>query len=619
MSTYLATLSLGPVQSLIEAARRTRDLWCGSWLLAESAKAAALVLYEHDPQCLVFPWRTPLGELLASLQPTRDFTDGEANIANILRAELKAENDAMVRDLLAQAKAQAAARLAGLCEQARKRLGGLPLHEDLWQRQTGDLLEGFAAWVEVGPGPDGYQEASRRLGRLLAARKATRDFAPAGQAANDAGAGVPKSSLDGARESVINLPRGSRKNAAYKPLLRRLGLDGGEELDALGVTKRVASTNEQFTAYSRVAADPWVRQLQADDKGQGAALCRALGAAYDRLVEPGLATRVKGNGNAYAALPYDAQLLFGFRLDNALASADALDHEALKPLRQVLHDIKAAGHKEPVPYAVILKADGDRMGALLNRASSAEQSRAVSVALHGFALRVRGMVREHHGHAIYAGGDDVLALLPLDRAVAAARALALDFETAMKKVARELGAPPGEQPTLSVGLGIGHLMDPLGRLRARADRAEKDAKGDGYPGERNALAIRLGVRSGAERSWRGRWDDAPAQAALDQFVQAYRDRDHPCPSRLGYELEDIARRLAWAKEAGVPLPAIHEAELTRTLAQARLRGGGDRLSKDFQERLRTRAGQVGLAQLADELIIARWLSARTLTEIGERP
>jgi CRISPR-associated protein Cmr2 len=30
MPDYLLTLSLGPVQSLIGAARRTRDLWCGS-------------------------------------------------------------------------------------------------------------------------------------------------------------------------------------------------------------------------------------------------------------------------------------------------------------------------------------------------------------------------------------------------------------------------------------------------------------------------------------------------------------------------------------------------------------------------------------------------------------
>ena len=37
MERFLIAMSLGPVQSMIGAARRTRDLWCGSWLLSEAA------------------------------------------------------------------------------------------------------------------------------------------------------------------------------------------------------------------------------------------------------------------------------------------------------------------------------------------------------------------------------------------------------------------------------------------------------------------------------------------------------------------------------------------------------------------------------------------------------
>ena len=55
MERFLVTLSLGPVQSLIGAARRTRDLWCGSWLLSEAARAAARVLHRRQPGCLIFP------------------------------------------------------------------------------------------------------------------------------------------------------------------------------------------------------------------------------------------------------------------------------------------------------------------------------------------------------------------------------------------------------------------------------------------------------------------------------------------------------------------------------------------------------------------------------------
>ena len=34
-------LSIGPVQDLIASARRCRDLWFGSWLLADAARTAA--------------------------------------------------------------------------------------------------------------------------------------------------------------------------------------------------------------------------------------------------------------------------------------------------------------------------------------------------------------------------------------------------------------------------------------------------------------------------------------------------------------------------------------------------------------------------------------------------
>jgi CRISPR-associated protein Cmr2 len=39
--SYLFLVNIGPVQDFIASARRSRDLWYGSWLLSELAKAAA--------------------------------------------------------------------------------------------------------------------------------------------------------------------------------------------------------------------------------------------------------------------------------------------------------------------------------------------------------------------------------------------------------------------------------------------------------------------------------------------------------------------------------------------------------------------------------------------------
>lgn len=609
MKTYLVTLSLGPVQSLIGAARRTRDLWCGSWLLAEAAKAAALVLHREQPDCLIFPCpANPEDELSISTKPK----DSDANIANILRAQIDLPDEAAVRELLQRAKEAAAERLASLCDQARADIKDLPFHEDIWTAQKQDILESFAAWVEVKE--DNYAAASARLGGLLAARKATRDFIPAAASADGLGFGIPKSSLDGSRESVIDVPRKDRDDGKHKTALRKLGMTGGEELDALAVAKRRAGDVEQFTAYSRIAADTWVRDLKTSNP----AALDALSKAYKPLVAAELATGVKGNGGVYSDLPFDAQLVFGFRLDNALANNH--DDES----KNLLKDLREArkGLDEPTPYAVILKADGDRMGELLSKATTAKASRDISRALHGFAQSVRVIVREHRGHAIYAGGDDVLALLPLENAVACAATLAKAFKAAMNGVAEALKVPASERPTLSAGLGIGHLVEPLGSLRARADAAESHAKGNSEEYPRNALAIRLGIRSGAETNWRCRWNEGDGDPGDCTGVKTMQDltvayRKNKCPSRLGYDLRAIALRLSWVKTTEEkPLPGIHAAELARTLDRARERGGDGELSKELKGQLKNRAAEIGLAKLADELIIARWLSARTKSDLG---
>ncbi len=485
MARYLITLSLGPVQSLIGAARRTRDLWSGSWLLAEVSRAAARVLHQAQPGCLIFPApQDPERELAP-----RDRPGDTANIANILRAEVEGDADS-VRALCAAAKAAAIAHLRQRGEVIRRELPGL--RDAQWAAQIDDMLEAFAAWT---PSTDGdYAAASARLGATLAARKATRDCGPA----RGMGAGLPKSSLDGACETVLpDKPKAS--------LVRQLALQRGEQLDALGVIKRRGGEVSQFTAYSRLAADPWIDRL-------GAAHRQRLAAAYAPLVALDLATRISGNQGIYGDLPYDAQLLYDFRLATARGEArqdeDGAAVAVLQHLERELRAVTKIAGGGPVPYAVILQADGDRMGELLSRARRAGESRDISRALQGFANAVPGLVRAHRGHAIYAGGDDVLALLPLQGAVMAAQSLANAFHERLGAIAQRLGLAADQAPTLSVGLGIGHVVEPLGKLRERALRAEKLAKGDDRPPRerRNALGILLGIRSGGEIPWRARWD-----------------------------------------------------------------------------------------------------------------
>ena len=50
---HLLAISIGPVQDFIAASRRTNDLYAGSTMLAELAKAVAHLLAQHG--ALIFP------------------------------------------------------------------------------------------------------------------------------------------------------------------------------------------------------------------------------------------------------------------------------------------------------------------------------------------------------------------------------------------------------------------------------------------------------------------------------------------------------------------------------------------------------------------------------------
>jgi len=53
---YLAVFSFTPVQELIQASRKMRDLWAGSWLLHYlAAKVSWALAWKYGPDCLIYP------------------------------------------------------------------------------------------------------------------------------------------------------------------------------------------------------------------------------------------------------------------------------------------------------------------------------------------------------------------------------------------------------------------------------------------------------------------------------------------------------------------------------------------------------------------------------------
>ena len=66
----------------------------------------------------------------------------------------------------------------------------------------------------------------------------------------------------------------------------------------------------------------------------------------------------------------------------------------------------------------MLLMDGDRLGALLQKHQT--EATLISNSLKMFSLKVPSLIKDGNGVTVFAGGDDVLALLPLENALATA-------------------------------------------------------------------------------------------------------------------------------------------------------------------------------------------------------
>ena len=144
---------------------------------------------------------------------------------------------------------------------------------------------------------------------------------------------------------------------------------------------------------------------------------------------------------------------------------------------------------------------------------------ALSEALANFALHFAPrIVADHKGELIYAGGDDVLALLPARRALACASELRRTFrENWLNDADGTERLLMGPRATLSAGLAVVHYKEDLRFALDEARKAEKRAKNAG----RDALEIAVCRRSGEHATALCPWDFAHH---VDRWVQCFSEQ-----------------------------------------------------------------------------------------------
>lgn len=368
----------------------------------------------------------------------------------------------------------------------------------MWERQINELIEFNAAWTtlehwENKPAEDGkeeetpYSRALQHVEELLAARKTLRDFRP-----NNPGRvfGEVKSSLDGGRESVWS------KGRPEDPKLAKLGIKAFETLDAISVVKRMAfeiyPQKEKFYSVCETAFHPYQAyinkykgvQQKVDHYLQAIANCLGM-TSKDQLM------RKDGE--------YDARLFYARRIEDFLEEQGGLKapevEEKKNEITTQLESLYQSGNKpfrmkQPSPYYAFLVADGDRMGDHLRRIKDEDSHRRFSEGLSQFAIAASGIMKEHKGVLVYGGGDDVMGYLPLHQCLDAVQKLRQSFARNMQEYTF---SDSDTAFTLSAGIAIVHMLEPLEEVRQLAHAAEKKAKIT-----RDTLAIHFHKRGGGD-------------------------------------------------------------------------------------------------------------------------
>jgi CRISPR-associated protein Cmr2 len=591
---YLLLISLGPVQDFIMTARRTRDLWFGSYLLSECSKATARSLLEQGCE-LIFPNPADTrNEALSLLQPNDPAGLGVVN--NVLVRVVTAQQN--LKDLVNKAREAAEERIDDLFNQILNRLNRQGIDQTTAREQLKDLLE--FQWVAVPENGD-YERARARAAELLSARKATRNFRAVNWIKDEGIGERPKSSLDGAREAVTETLDKKQRN--------KHGLREKENLCGVGVLKRMGARGGEFDRFfstSHVAALPLIRRITKEHRDAVQTYTRTL-----QDIEPGIELGwVPGHARG-GFDNYDGHILFESRLVEYLTSDKtdegenrAVREDKLKRATTALNQFFATTKlHRPMPYYTLFHADGDRMGEAISSpnldrfATHLERHKALSRKLSKFADSVRGIVEKHWGSLVFSGGDDVLAFLPLDTALECVAELAQEFETQLQGFTNERG----EQPTLSGGLVIAHHLDSLSETLQLARAAEKTAKS--IPGK-NGLAITLCKRSGADRTVKGRF--APLCDRMKLFTQLH--RDDAFPDGAAYDLLRLARELPadpTLELPGAPLGPAQRAESSRILTRKRAGQGTRKISEANRRALERILDESTLEDVAQELIVAK--------------
>jgi CRISPR-associated protein Cmr2 len=233
----------------------------------------------------------------------------------------------------------------------------------------------------------------------------------------------------------------------------------------------------------------------------------------------------------------DGDVFFEFELDNIIADPKQDQQQAETVKKDLKALIKATNLTlesdkkiQPVsPFYAVLMMDGDSLGSQM---SDHHKSEAISKSLNSFTKGVAKVVEKQSGFLVYAGGDDVLALLPLEQALKCANDLRLHYLESFEKEGEYTKKDKSKgqvKSTLSGAIEYVHIKTPLGKVLADAhhllDQVAKDEYG------RDSIAVRVWKPGGQHLQWAMPWKHAVenGKVKLDDLADEFRKTEQETP------------------------------------------------------------------------------------------
>lgn len=517
----MINFTIGPVQGFIGQARRTRDLWSGSFLLSYLSGCAmaeirriggSIIVPDVEEDCLL-RWIEKKGDGT----PPRIGT-----LPNRFRAS--AEDPAV-------AARSAAERVRGAWKE---------IADCVWRRYVEDVADIGKSTQEIWRRQvDSFWEIHWTIGAMegMEARKNWRFYRDwvDGRPTIEGGDHCTIMSDWQEISGYVRATDGMKQEAFWRKFRKNTGgmdLRIDERLCAIALIKRMFPSvskdaigwdvnADTWPSTLYVAAIPWFRSVIASNRDVANSYAEKARSFAKHIQRKGVAEQIFKKSDPF--LEIDANFYYSTPLkDSKRTPLDGTtekgdEPEDVRERRQELENYLDELYRRngrPSPFYAMLLMDGDSMGRLIR-----ERGEAVSRALAAFAKGVDGVVRQNLGVLVYAGGDDVLAMLPVECAMSCAHKLSVKFTRSFKDY--------GMDATISAGLVFASYRVPLRSVIREAHVILDDIAKDGNG--RGSIAVSVLKGSGRYCRWVSSWSGAVSsetnEVLLERLARVFREKE----------------------------------------------------------------------------------------------